>query len=367
MSGSGYGTLFRITSWGETHGKGVGVVVDGCPAGLALTEADIQVYLDRRRPGQSAFTTKRKESDTVEILSGVFEGKTTGTPISLIVYNKDHKSRDYSALRDVYRPGHADYTYAMKYGIRDHRGGGRASGRETIARVAGGAIAAKVLKELGISLFAFTESIGPWHVIPENVRREARDLNPLYMPDPETAAKAQAYLEDLIEKKDSSGGAVVCLIEGMPAGIGEPVFDKLSAELGKAILSIGAVKGFEIGDGTGVSGSTGSRNNDYFGIKDGRITTLTNHAGGMLGGISTGAPVSLRASFKPTPSVGIPQRTVTTVAEETEILIGGRHDPVIVPRAVVVVECMCAVVVLDLLLRNMGKRMDRLKRFYKEK
>lgn len=365
MAGSTIGTLFRITTWGETHGKGVGVVVDGCPAGLELCEADIQKYLDRRKPGQSKYTTKRKESDTVEILSGVFEGRTTGTPISLVVFNQDQRSKDYSNIKDKYRPGHADYTFDEKYGFRDYRGGGRSSGRETIARVAGGAIAAKLLEQLGITLYAYTKSIGDIAVQEENFDPMERERNTLFMPDRNAFEKAAEYVEQLMKDGDSAGGVVECVIEGMPAGIGEPVFDKLNANLAKAISSIGAVKGFEIGDGFQVSQSIGSVNNDCFIRKeDGTIGKETNHAGGILGGMSDGSTVVFRAAFKPTPSISKEQRTVNQDKEEVSMIIKGRHDPLVVPRAVVVVEAMAACAVLDLLFCNMTARMDRIKDFY---
>ena len=364
MAGSSFGTIFRITTWGETHGKGVGVVVDGCPAGLPLCEEDIQKYLDRRKPGQSKFTTQRQEGDQVEIMSGVFEGKTTGTPISLVVYNKDQRSKDYSAIANVYRPGHADYTFDKKYGFRDYRGGGRSSGRETTARVAAGAIAAKVLKEMGIEVFAYTEAIGPYSIHKENWTPEIRDENTLYMPDKEAAAKAAEYLEEKMKNTDSSGGIVGCRISGMPVGIGEPVFEKLSAKLGQAIMSIGAVKGFEIGDGFAAAVASGSENNDAFYSEDGIIRKKTNHAGGILGGMSDGTEIFFRAAFKPTPSIASEQETVTRDGENTVIKIHGRHDPIIVPRAVVVVESMAAVVLLDLLLANISSRMDNIKKFY---
>lgn len=365
MAGSTLGTIFRMTTWGETHGRGVGVVVDGCPAGLELCEADIQEYLNRRKPGQSRFTTKRQEGDEVEILSGVFEGKTTGTPISLVVYNKDQKSKDYSNIKDIYRPGHADYTFEQKYGFRDYRGGGRSSGRETIARVAAGAIAAKVLKQMGIEIFAYSKSIGPVQIDEGRFSREEREQNKLYMPDAVAAKEAEAYLDACIENQDSSGGVVECIIEGMPAGIGEPVFDKLSALLGQGILSIGAVKGFEIGDGFAVARSVGSINNDPFYKEENGVAKKTNHAGGILGGMSDGSDIIFRAAFKPTPSISRPQSTVNRDGDETEIVIHGRHDPIIVPRAVVVVETMAASIILDSLLVNMSSRLDRICDFYK--
>lgn len=365
MAGSTFGTLFRMTTWGETHGKGVGVVVDGCPAGLSLCEEDVQKYLNRRKPGQSKYTTKRKEDDQVEILSGVFEGKTTGTPISMAVFNKDQHSKDYSVIKDVYRPGHADYTFDKKYGFRDYRGGGRSSGRETTARVAAGAVAAKALEELGIEIFAYTKAIGPVQIDSSRFSKEERDKNALYMPDVQAAAQAEAYLQEKMRELDSSGGIVECVITGMPVGIGEPVFDKLSANLGKAILSIGAVKGFEIGDGFAAAQSVGSENNDDFYNHNGKIEKKTNHAGGILGGMSDGSVITFRAAFKPTPSIAQPQQTVNREGEDTEIVIHGRHDPIIVPRAVVVVETMAAVTVLDLLLQNMGSSLEGVKNFYR--
>lgn len=368
MAGSSFGTIFRITTWGETHGKGVGVVIDGCPAGLALSEADLQMYLDRRKPGQSRYTTKRQEADQAEILSGVFEGKTTGTPISVIVYNQDQRSKDYSALANLYRPAHADYTFEEKYGFHDYRGGGRSSGRETIARVAAGAVAAKILKEMGIIVTAYTQSIGAVKIDHKRFDLEECKKNPLYMPDSQAAKQAEQYLETKIAEQNSAGGVVECIIEGMPIGIGETVFDKLSAELAKGICSIGAVKGFEIGDGFLAAASEGFDNNDVFvRMPDGTIGKETNHAGGILGGMSDGSRIVFRAAFKPTPSIAKEQRTVNKEGEEIDLVIHGRHDPVIVPRAVVVVEAMTACTVLDLLFRNMTARLDGIVDFYLEK
>ena len=364
MAGSIYGRLFQISTWGESHGKGIGVVIDGCPAGLSLSEEDIQVYLDRRKPGQSQFTTGRKESDMAQIWSGVFEGRTTGTPISNLVQNQDQRSRDYGNIMNTYRPGHADYTFDEKYGFRDYRGGGRSSGRETTARVAAGAVAAKILKELGIEIHAYTKAIGPVSVPENEYHPEEIFQNPIYMPSNAYAQKASAYLEECIKNQDSSGGIIECVITGMPVGIGDTVFEKLDANLAKAMLSIGAVKGFEIGDGFKVADTKGSINNDSFHTKDGRITKDTNHAGGVLGGMSDGSKIIFRAAVKPTPSISQPQSTVTKDGENTEMIIKGRHDPVIVPRAVVVVESMAAITILDLLFTNMSDRMDKLKSFY---
>ncbi len=367
MAGSTLGTIWKVTTWGESHGRGVGVVVDGCPAGLPLSESDIQVYLNRRKPGQSKFTTKRQESDEAEILSGVFEGKTTGAPISMVVWNTDQQSKDYGNIENVYRPGHADFTFDSKYGFRDYRGGGRSSGRETTARVAAGAIAAAFLKQLGITVTAYAKSIGPYEVDPERFNIEERDNNRLYMPDHEMARKAEAYLEEMMAKTDSVGGVVECIIDGVPAGIGDPVFEKYDAALAKAIMSMGAVKGFEIGDGFAASRSTGSVNNDRFiPGKEGKVEKATNHAGGILGGISDGSQVVFRAAFKPTPSIALPQKTINRQGEETEIEIKGRHDPIIVPRAVVVVEAMAALTTADLLLTNMSSKMDGILSFYKK-
>ncbi len=364
MAGSIYGRLFQISTWGESHGKGIGVVIDGCPAGLSLSEEDIQVYLDRRKPGQSQFTTGRKESDMAQIWSGVFEGRTTGTPISILVQNQDQRSRDYGNIINTYRPGHADYTFDEKYGFRDYRGGGRSSGRETTARVAAGAVAAKILKELGIEVHAYTKAIGPVSVPENEYHPEEIFQNPIYMPSNAYAQKASAYLEECIKNQDSSGGIIECVVTGMPVGIGDTVFEKLDANLAKAMLSIGAVKGFEIGDGFKAADTKGSINNDSFHTKDGRITKDTNHAGGVLGGMSDGSKIIFRAAVKPTPSISQPQSTVTKDGENTEMIIKGRHDPVIVPRAVVVVESMAAITILDLLFTNMSARMDKLKSFY---
>ena len=342
MAGSSFGTIFRLTTWGESHGKGVGVVVDGVPAGLSLSEEDIQVYLDRRKPGQNRFTTKRKESDTVQILSGTFEGKTTGTPISMVVWNEDQHSKDYSDIASYYRPGHADYTFDAKYGFRDYRGGGRSSGRETIARVAAGAIALKMLSELGITVSAYTRSIGDVEIQSFDAAEIAN--NALNMPDAEAAEKASELLTKAM------------------AGVGDPVFEKLDANLAKALVSIGAVKGVEIGDGFSVCTATGLTNNDAFHVNaDGSIVKLTNHAGGILGGISDGSDIVVRAGFKPTPSVAASQQTINKDGENIAIEIKGRHDPIV---AVVVVECMTALVLADALLVGMSAKLDNVKKVW---
>lgn len=365
MAGSTYGTLFTVTTWGESHGPALGVVIDGCPSGLTLCENDIQKYLDRRRPGQGKFTTPRRESDTAEILSGVFEGRTTGTPISIIIRNNNQISQDYDSLKNCYRPGHADFTFDQKYGFRDYRGGGRSSGRETIGRVAAGAVAARLLENLGIQITAYTKSIGPVCVPSKEYDFHQITENPLYMPSTAFSRKASEYLESCLKNQDSAGGIIECQIEGLPAGIGEPVFHKLDAALAEAVMSIGAVKGVEIGDGFQSSLSKGSTNNDSFYFDGTHICKKTNHSGGILGGISDGSTLILRAAIKPTPSISRPQHTVTSDGKEIDLSIRGRHDPVIVPRAVVVVEAMAALAVTDLLMIHMSSRMESLTAFYR--
>lgn len=364
MNKSSFGNHFTVTTWGESHGKALGAVVDGCPAGLSLNEEDIQKFLDRRKPGQSRYTTTRKEGDLVEILSGVFEGKTTGTPISLIVRNTDQRSRDYGNIAYTYRPGHADFTFDAKYGFRDYRGGGRSSGRETIGRVAAGAIAAKILETLEISFYTYTKSIGSVKI--ESFDAEEISKNAFYMPDAKAAEAAGAYLEECMKNQDSAGGIIECRIKNVPAGLGNPVFEKLDAVLAEAVMSIGAVKAVEIGDGIQVSAMKGSEDNDGFHMENGQITKNSNHAGGIMGGMSDGSEIILRAAIKPTPSISQPQNTVTDSGEETSLEIHGRHDPVIVPRAVVVVESMCALAIVDALFSNMTSQMDRIQEFYQK-
>ena len=364
MAGSSMGIIYQLTTWGESHGTALGVVVDGCPAGLHLKEEDIQTYLDRRKPGQTKIATPRKEADNVQILSGIFEGKTTGTPISMLVQNTSQHSADYSEIAVYYRPGHADYTFDRKYGFRDYRGGGRSSGRETIGREAAGAIAAKALSEFGIHLCAYTKSIGPVSISMDKFEQTAILETPTAMPDRDASSLAEKYLADCMKAYDSAGGVIECVIDGVPAGLGDPVFEKLDANLAKAVMSIGAVKAVEIGDGIEVSRHHGSTNNDPFRMEDGRIIKSSNHAGGILGGISDGSRIILRAHIKPTPSIFSPQETVNQNGEEIEIAIKGRHDPVIVPRAVVVVESMAAITILDALLVNASCKMDNLKKLY---
>lgn len=358
MAGSIFGKNFTVTTFGESHGAAIGAVIDGCPAGMHLSEEDIQKYLDRRKPGQSEFTTKRNEADRVEILSGIFEEKTEGTPIALLIRNNDQHSRDYSDLRDKFRPGHADYGFFEKYGLRDYRGGGRSSGRETAARVAAGAVALKMLDEFGIEVHAYTRAIGPVEI--SSVDFDECGMNSLYMPDHDAFQNASEYLKECIKNKDSAGGVIECIATGVPAGLGDPVFDKLDARLAYAIMSIGAVKGFEIGDGCRAALSKGSENNDAFFMENGRVHKKTNHSGGILGGISDGSDIILRAYVKPTPSIAQEQSTVTDAGDDTTIEIKGRHDPVIVPRAVVVVECMTGLVLADALLSNQVSQLDKI-------
>ena len=350
MAGSTFGKVFTVTTWGESHGPAVGCVVDGCPAGLALTEADIQALLDQRRPGGGGLATARKEADRVRILSGVFEGKTTGTPISMMVENTSHRSKDYSELAEVYRPGHADFSFDAKYGFRDYNGGGRASARETIGRVAAGAVAMKLLGELGVTVESRVTRLGGVDVPASAAEGNASGVGPEMIPE--------------FDPADSYGGVIECTVKGVPTGLGEPVFDKLDAELAKAVMSIGAVKGVEIGDGFRAADAKGSENNDGFVLADGRIAKTSNHAGGTLGGISDGSEIILRAAFKPTPSIGLPQQTVTQSGEPKEITIGGRHDTAVVQRAPVIVSSMVALTLADMLLRNMAAKIENVKKVY---
>jgi chorismate synthase len=362
MSGNTFGRLFRITTWGESHGKAVGVVVDGCPSGLDLEEDDIQNELDRRRPGQSIVSTQRKEDDRVTILSGIFEGRTTGTPISMIVWNKDASSSAYDAIKNTPRPGHADYTYHMKYGMRDHRGGGRSSARETVGRVAAGAVARRLLAREGIEIAGYVAELGG--IAASNTSRRPSELrrlaeaNPVRCPDQDAAAKMLQAIDEIRRQGDSLGGVVMIVADGVPPGLGEPVFDKLDGDLAKALMSLGSVKAVEIGAGTESARMHGSEMNDLLVLKDGKIDFKTNNAGGILGGISTGAPIVCRIAVKPTPSISRRQMTVDlSVGEETEIEIRGRHDPAIPPRIVPVAEAMVALVLADHLLRNRSARL----------
>jgi chorismate synthase len=362
MPGNTFGKLFRITTWGESHGRAVGVVVDGCPAGLPLSSEDVQKELDRRRPGQSTVSTQRKEEDRVEILSGIFEEKTTGTPISMIVWNKDAASGTYDALKNMPRPGHADYTYQAKYGIRDHRGGGRASARETVGRVAAGAIAKKLLSQDGIEMAGYVTELGGIKATISTsdltILGSNAESNPIRCPDQGAASQMLELLERVKLGGDSLGGMVEIVAEGVPAGLGEPVFDKLDADLAKALMSIGAVKSVEIGAGLESARMRGSQMNDPLTLQEGRVEFESNNAGGILGGISTGAPIICRIAVKPTPSISRKQRTVDLLANRpAEIEIKGRHDPAIPPRIVPVAEAMVALVLADHLLRARSARL----------
>lgn len=345
MPGSSFGRILKVATYGESHGPGIGALVEGVPPGFAITEADIQCELDRRRPGQSKVTTPRKESDKVEILSGVFEGKSTGAPISLLIRNTNQKSKDYSHLKKVFRPGHADYTFQMKYGIRDYRGGGRSSGRETACRVAAGAIAKKWLSEQGVTIHAYTKEIAG--IRSETVDYNCIEQNMVRSPDPIAATAMIEAIERARSEGDSLGGIVEAVIEGCPVGLGDPVFDKLDALLSYALMSIGTIKGVEFGAGFSVSGMKGSECNDAFISDSDQIATKTNHAGGILGGISSGNPIELRVAVKPPSSISIKQETVDIHQKEQQLEVKGRHDPCICPRVVPVVEAMIALVLMD--------------------
>ncbi|MHA7061951.1 chorismate synthase [Azospirillum argentinense] len=352
MAGNSFGTLFRFTTWGESHGPAIGVVVDGCPSLLSLTEADIQPWLDKRRPGQSRYTTQRQEPDQVRILSGVFEGQTTGTPVSLMIENTDQRSKDYSEIASKFRPGHADYTYWKKYGIRDYRGGGRSSARETACRVAAGAVARKVLGD-GVTVRGALVQIGPHKVDRSRWDWTEVDNNPFFCPDPQAAAEWADYL-DGIRKSGSSIGAVVELVaSGLPAGLGDPLYDKLDGDLARAMMTINAVKGVEIGNGFEAATLTGEQNADEMRSgPDGEPEFRSNLAGGILGGISTGQDVVVRFAVKPTSSILTPRQTVDLQGKDTDILTKGRHDPCVGIRAVPVGEAMMACVLADHLLRH---------------
>jgi chorismate synthase len=348
VPGSSFGRMLCITTFGESHGPGIGVVLDGAPPGIPITDADIQKELDRRRPGQSAITTPRAEKDKVEILSGVFEGRTTGTPIALLIRNEDKKSADYDPLKSLIRPGHADWTYAAKYGLRDWRGSGRASGRETAARVAAGAIAKKVLAARGLSILGYSLEIGG--VRAKRVVAAEIENNPARCPDPETAPLMISRIEEARAAGDSVGGIVEVVASGCPSGLGDPVFDKLEALLSHAVMSVGAVRGFEIGAGFDAARMRGSAYNDEPYNEEGRMRTRTNNAGGIAGGISNGMDIVVRAALRPPASISRPQKTVDASGDPVTVEIGGRHDPCIVPRAVPVLEAMTALVLADCLI-----------------
>ena len=356
MAGNSFGQLFRITTFGESHGGAVGCVVDGCPPGIAITEAEIQKEMDRRKPGQSKITTPRKEADRIHILSGVFGGETTGTPILMLAYNEDMRPADYDHLKDVYRPSHADFTYEHKYGRRDPRGSGRASARETLARVAAGAIAKKFLRErLGVEVISYVEQVGAIRTDFDyrKVTPELVESNIIRCPDAKKADEMIALVEQVRAEGDSIGGVIKGVIRGVPKGLGEPVFDKVPADLGKAMLSINAVKGFEIGSGFGGVSMLGSEHNDPFEIgEDGKARPEKNHAGGTLGGITSGEDIYFRVAFKPVSTIRKKQNTVTTKDELTELEATGRHDPCVLPRAVPIVDAMSALVIMDHYLRH---------------
>ncbi len=358
MAGNTLGQLFRITTFGESHGVAIGVIIDGCPAGLNIDLAYIQAELDKRKPGQSKITTQRKESDTVQILSGTFEGKATGTPIAMIIPNEDQRSKDYSHNTDVFRPSHADYTYFTKYGIRDHRGGGRSSARETAARVAAGAVAKLLLKHQGIEVLAHVSSVGTINAPNISVQDadkfiQIREANIVRCADPATAEEMIARIDEIRKQGDTIGGKVSCTITNCPVGLGEPVFDKLHADLGKAMLSINAVHGFEYGSGFTGAEMLGSEHNDIF-VKDdeGEVRTRTNFSGGIQGGISNGMPIEFKVAFKPVATIMTNQNTIDAEGNAAQIQGKGRHDPCVVPRAVPIVEAMAALVLADHLLRN---------------
>ncbi|PHV72063.1 chorismate synthase [Sporanaerobium hydrogeniformans] len=365
MSGSLFGKNFRLSTFGESHGPALGAIIDGCPSNISLSLEDIMKNINRRKPGNPQVATARLETDQVEILSGIFEGKTTGAPIALLIRNMDQKSHDYSTIKEVYRPSHADYTFDQKYGFRDYRGGGRSSGRETAARVAGGAIAIAFLKELGIQITAYTRSIGPVMVPADEIDLSQILLNPVNMPHMQKAEEALAYIAKVKSQQDSVGGTVECIVHGLKPGLGEPVFDKLDALLAYAIMGIGGVKAFEVGVGTQASTLLGSQYNDAFYAEEGTVHKKTNHSGGILGGISDGSSICIRAHFKPTPSISQKQKTITASLQNTVLEIKGRHDPVIVPRAVVVVESMVALTLADLLLSHLGSNLETVKKLYK--
>lgn len=356
--GSTFGNIFRATTWGESHGDAVGVVVDGCPPGLELDVAEIQVELDRRRPGQSDITTQRKEADRAEILSGVFEGRTLGTPILISVRNEDARGKDYEHMRSVFRPSHADYTYQAKYGIRNWKGGGRASARETIGRVAAGAIAAKLLAAEGVSIVGYVKKVWTLEadVDPDTVTREAVEANVARVPDPEMAEQIISRIKQARKDGDSLGGVVEAVARGVPPGLGDPVFDKLDADLAKGLLSLPACKGFEIGSGFAGTEMTGSTHNDPFYAEGARVRTRTNYSGGVQGGISNGENIVVRAAFKPTATIAKEQETVDDQGNETTIAGRGRHDPCVLPRAVPMVEAMVALVLCDHMLMQRAVR-----------
>lgn len=358
MGGNTIGTVFRLITFGESHGPAIGGIIEGCPSGLTIDTAAVQQLLDKRKPGQSDITSPRKEEDIVELLSGLFDGKTTGTPIGFIIRNKDAKSGDYDALKTVYRPGHADYTWESKYGIRDHRGGGRSSARETACRVVAGAVAMQLLNHYNITIRGWVSAVGEISMPGDYTVNADSDVyaNDVRCPHPETADKMIELIKEIKSKGDSLGGMVSCMVTGVPAGLGEPVFNKLHASLGHAMLGINAVKGFEIGSGFKAATMKGSEQNDAFRAADGKISTVTNNSGGIQGGISNGNTINFRVAFKPVSTISSTQNSVNTSGENTILEATGRHDPCVVPRAVPIVEAMTALVIADnLLLHRLSK------------
>ncbi len=354
MAGNSFGTLFKLSTFGESHGEALGGVIDGCPSGLALDLDFVQHELDRRRPGQSSIVTQRKEGDKVEFLSGLFEGKTTGTPIGFIIRNENQKSKDYDHIATAYRPSHADYTYDAKYGVRDWRGGGRSSARETVSRVVAGAVAKLILKKQGVTIHAYTSQVGEIKLMKDYRKLDLSkvDNNIVRCPDDLIAETMINRIEQVRKEGDTIGGVVSCVIKGTPVGIGEPVFDKLHADLGKAMLSINAVKGFEYGSGFEGITMKGSEHNDLFTVTANKVATKTNHSGGIQGGISNGEDIYFRVAFKPVATIMQKQDTINAKKEPVEIMGKGRHDPCVLPRAVPIVEAMAALVLVDHLLRN---------------
>ncbi len=356
MPGNTFGRLFRITTWGESHGEAVGVVLDGCPAGLKISPADIQTELDRRRPGQSRVTTQRKEADSVKILSGVFKGKTLGTPISMMVGNTDVISASYEEIKDIYRPGHADFTYDRKYGHRDYRGGGRSSARETVGRVAAGAIAKKILEKRGVKTRGFVRSVGD--IVAEKVNFGQIEKNPVRCPDPKKAKQMFDLIDKVRKRGDSIGGTVEVITQGLPAGLGDPVFHKLDADLAAALMSIGGIRGFEVGTGFEVARKKGSEVNDLmFRRRDGSLGFKTNNAGGLLGGITNGEDLVVRIAVKPTSSISKTQKTVDKKGAPKDLTVKGRHDPCLCPRAVPIAEAMVNLVLADHILLNRAAKL----------
>jgi len=348
MAGNSFGQLFKVTTFGESHGPAIGVVIDGVPPKLPLSEADLQKDLDRRKPGQSKITTQRKESDTAEILSGVFEGKTTGAPLAILIRNEDQRSKDYENIKDVFRPGHADFSYMAKYGIRDYRGGGRSSGRETACRVAAGAVAKKILAKNKVEIIVYTLAVGDTYA--KNIDFKVIEQNAVRTADAKMASVMIAKIEEARKNGDSLGSQLACIVKNCPPGLGDPCFDKLNARLAQALMSIATVKGVEFGDGFGASFLTGSVNNDRFVLKGKKVGTATNHSGGIMGGISTGEDIIIRVGLKPPSSISKLQKTLNEKNQEVEVQVKGRHDPCLAPRVVPVAEAMIALTLVDCLM-----------------